>query len=403
MNIPVHASLWVAVLCAGMVTVLSIWMWRQSSGVRGLPGCGSGSACEAVTRGRWSRVGPIPVSLVGAVFYASLFAAVAMLSFELRSAVLLPVVATAANVAILAAAWFFFLQLVVVRRLCLYCTAVHACAVLAAMCLLSFAPIRGVATSPRMIELSVTAVGILILAQMLIQPRLYAVLPANSLAGTRGGAITGKPQADRSDRSIQLLNDRVTVDLEAWPVLGSPDANHVIVWLFDFVCKECHRLHPMLLEAISHYQGRLAVVAIPVPPYPMGKADEKPVTGHEPAFAYARLGLALWAANPPAYGQWDRFMAQSPEIRRIDPAAKEARKFAKIRSNDIIRGSEESEAKLAAAVEVAKQAGDPMLPTLVLPKVLVSGRVPDVATLIKILDEHVMQVAKSQVIAPAVA
>src|SRR6266567_9637214 len=62
-------------ILALLASVLSGWMLRQSTGGRGLPGCGAGSGCDAVTRSRWSRWAHWPVAAPGTVLYVSIFAA----------------------------------------------------------------------------------------------------------------------------------------------------------------------------------------------------------------------------------------------------------------------------------------------------------------------------------------
>jgi hypothetical protein len=244
------------------------------------------------------------------------------------------------------------------------------------------------------ITIPLIGVALLIVAQVSMKPKLYAVLPGDVV---RNPAAHGKASSTERDfLSVGLLNDRVTVDLETWPVLGSQDASHAIAWLFDFTCKECHRLHPMLREAIAHYRGQLAVVAIPVPPHASGEDAEKAGVISELSLVLTRLALAVWMANPLKYDEWDRFMAESAEIQPYMSAVTKAQQVAEVDRLAILKGNAELDQKVAAAVKVLHQAGNPKQPTLILPKTIVVGRVPDVATLIQILDTHVMQLPAKQ-------
>jgi len=387
-------AIWIALLSSLTAMALSLWIWRQTSGTGGLPGCGSGSACEAVTRGRWSKVGPVSVSFLGVLLYASMATDGAMLALALRSPKLPAFAAAAAWCVLLAAIWFFFLQMAVVRRFCIYCSLVHACAIVGAVCLMLQPAVQAAALTIQSVMISVIAVTLLIVAQVSIRPKLYAVLPGDVV---RSSSDVGKASAtEREVLTIGLLNDQVRVDLETWPVLGTQDASHVIAWLFDFTCKECHRLHTMLREAIAHYQGRLAVVAIPVPPHASGEDAEKAGVTSELSLVLTRLALAMWTANPSKYDEWDRFMAEPVEMQQYLPALKKAQQLAEIDRMAILKGNTELDQKVAATVDVLHQAGSPKQPALILPRTIVVGRVPDVATLIQILDTHVMQLLANQ-------
>src|SRR5271155_3143001 len=108
---------------------LSLWMLRQSSGKRGLPGCGAGSGCDAVTHSRWSRWCGVPVAAPASGLYFLLLAGFSFSmiaapgrSLDWTSGLLFP----AAPLLAAAAVWFIGLQWLVIRRVCLYCLLLHA-------------------------------------------------------------------------------------------------------------------------------------------------------------------------------------------------------------------------------------------------------------------------------------
>jgi hypothetical protein len=116
----------------------------------------------------------------------------------------------------------------------------------------------------------------------------------------------------------------------------------------------------------------------------------------ELSLVLTRLALAVWKANPLKYDEWDRFMAESAEMQPYMAALTKAQQVAQIDRLTILKGNAEMDQKIAAAVKVLHQAGNPKRPTLILPKTIVVGRIPDVATLIQILDTHVMQLPANQ-------
>jgi uncharacterized membrane protein len=86
-----------------------------------LPGCGGGSGCDAVTRSRWARFGPIPVAAVGAALYALMILVAISISISASSEFLIVawrLMVALAVVTAFAGLWFSAIQLFVLRRFC---------------------------------------------------------------------------------------------------------------------------------------------------------------------------------------------------------------------------------------------------------------------------------------------
>jgi protein-disulfide isomerase len=99
------------------------------------------------------------------------------------------------------------------------------------------------------------------------------------------------------------------LDPHAVPLIGSPDAQYVVMLLFDYKCPHCQQLHFMLDEAIRRYDGKLAFALCPAPlntqcnPYIPRDVDE-----FKGSCDLAKIGLAVWAANREAFPEFDRWM-----------------------------------------------------------------------------------------------
>ena len=82
-------------------------------------------------------------------------------------------------------------------------------------------------------------------------------------------------------------------------MLGKPDAEHVIGWLFDHTCAECHHEHGLLRKVLPMFDDELAIVAVPVPMFP----DCNPEAKHryenrvQACFAPALLGGLAFVAG----------------------------------------------------------------------------------------------------------
>lgn len=82
--------------------------------------------CQKVTTSAWSHVGPVPVAVVGLVYFAAMAALCTAPAWRLRA--LLPVRVAGAVGGVLAALGLVWVELFQVDALCLWCTAAHLCA-----------------------------------------------------------------------------------------------------------------------------------------------------------------------------------------------------------------------------------------------------------------------------------
>jgi len=100
-------------------------------------------------------------------------------------------------------------------------------------------------------------------------------------------------------RRLKILDDRFTIDLDAVPIIGRSDAPAVIISLFDYTCRHCRRMHRLLLDAERAHRGKLAIVSLPMPlDASCNRVVKRTAREHTAACQYARLGLAVWRADP---------------------------------------------------------------------------------------------------------
>ncbi|MDZ4658129.1 MAG: vitamin K epoxide reductase family protein [Bythopirellula sp.] len=133
----------VLALAALSVSSYLTWVtWQQST----VAGCTGGSTvdCDEVLSSAGSKWLGIPVSLFGALTYASILAlvwpAVLVGGWAMTGLLSLAMLAAGAGV------WFVGTQALVVQHFCLYCLAVHTCGLL--ICTAAFYLIRGAASEP---------------------------------------------------------------------------------------------------------------------------------------------------------------------------------------------------------------------------------------------------------------
>lgn len=89
--------------------------------VRGeLPTCSIVHGCDQVLTSPYSAIGPVPVALLGALFYL-LVLVLALVYLDLKKESLLPWIARLTIVGLAASLYFLVLQIFVLKAYCLYC------------------------------------------------------------------------------------------------------------------------------------------------------------------------------------------------------------------------------------------------------------------------------------------
>jgi uncharacterized membrane protein len=83
--------------------------------------------CQKVTTSQWSHVGPIPVALVGLVYFTVMSVLCTPIAWRRRPLDRIRV--GAAAVGVLSAVYLVWIELFRVNAICLWCTAIHICTV----------------------------------------------------------------------------------------------------------------------------------------------------------------------------------------------------------------------------------------------------------------------------------
>jgi thiol-disulfide isomerase/thioredoxin len=218
-----------------------------------------------------------------------------------------------------AAAWFILLQLFVIRAVCPFCMVAHACGLGVGMLLLLTK--RRAAGFRVGTILGALASTLLILGQVLYQPAAFEVStipdsvvgrpsssPDTSVTQTVEAAPAGDLEIKPVPRLLHLHKGGFTLDLNEVPVIGSPAASNIVLHFFDYSCDHCRDLHPLLTNVHHALEERLAIVNLPIPLEPdCNPIMKRRLAKHTNACAYAKLGLAVWKADPaqlPAFEDW---------------------------------------------------------------------------------------------------
>jgi uncharacterized membrane protein len=83
--------------------------------------------CAKVTTSKWSHVGPIPVALLGLIFFVAMAALCSAPAWRIHS--LNRIRIAGASIGTLSVLYLIWVELFRVNAICLWCTAVHLCTV----------------------------------------------------------------------------------------------------------------------------------------------------------------------------------------------------------------------------------------------------------------------------------
>ena len=351
----VRALIVVAIAVASYLTVVSLIGGAQPLG------CGADSNCAAVLASAWSRIGPVPVGVLALLLYAVMLAAMSLFSPatsgpQRRGGWLILV--TCAVAVLAAAAWFIWLQHRI-GSICYWCLGQHAIGLLiAAMILLRapwgrerfgpHAPPREALLTPAL-SAAVVLIGVLGVAVVAVGQDLFKregpqaaveMVEVNAAdlapAPVAPAPVAAQPARVRSQRGrppqpmpgprrqVKLLNGQVRLSLPL-PMLGSLEARHVIIELFDYACAHCRQMHAYMAKVQRRYGDQLAVVVLPVPLNPRCNPYVKQVRdAFKDSCELAKLSLAVFSARPGAFVQMDRWLFEGTDA----PRAGQARAYA---------------------------------------------------------------------------
>ena len=85
-----------------------------------VPPCSIISGCEKVTTSSYAEVFGIPLALFGAIYYFALLVLI-IAYFDLKKAIILKIAALVTPIGFLASLYFVYLQVFIIKAICLYC------------------------------------------------------------------------------------------------------------------------------------------------------------------------------------------------------------------------------------------------------------------------------------------
>jgi uncharacterized membrane protein len=390
---------WLLTSLSALALALSTYLsWHYLAG-GSVVGCGGGSPCDQVLSSRWSSVaGILPVSGLAAGAYlamllASLFLGPSTPAPDRRlawSAMLVLASAAAGS-----AAWFIIVQKWLVGAFCPYCMTTHITGLLLAALVFWQAPRQRHADPPTTPTTTTTSPPLSPARhQRLLRP-LHAMggaLVGLTLAGiliTCQVLFTPPPvySAGESPERAPIIDYRHV------PLVGSPDAPHIVTVLFDYKCTHCQRLHSMLDPVVRQYNGQVAFALSPAPlNMQCNQYIARDLEQFKDSCELAKVSLTVWRAKRDAFPAFDHWMFsfESGDFwrpRSLDAATAKAVELVGQAPLDTARNDPWIERYLQSSVQTYGNAGGNAVPKLVFGSRWVTPEPNDVEDLLLILQE----------------
>jgi len=295
------------------------------------------------------------------------------------------------------AIWFVVIQLVVIGRWCAFCMTIHALALIGLLIVLKHLPPANILASSwnashTLVTMgALSCVAVFIAGQLLLQPKQYAVMECDRDMDLEPSSETDQLQVPilsvPRGREVRLVGGRVTLRTGACPILGSPDADLIVAYLFDFTCPSCRRIHHMLADAVTQLSPRLAVLTLPVPQEPQCNSNiqvaSPAATGR--ACRFAQLAMSIWSEFPDRYTHFEQWLFETEELPSFDAAVAHAQSLTGC--DNLVEENSHTDADRLIATGVAAHyaARTLKIPTILLPRATIAGEVPSAEKLLEIL------------------
>jgi uncharacterized membrane protein len=121
-------------------------------------------------------------------------------------------------------------------------------------------------------------------------------------------------------RLVKFLNGQLTLDVYKHPLIGSPDAPHVIVEMVSYNCQHCRNTHRRVKQALSRYGDQVAIIIMVIPfERECNKLITTAAASHRGACSTARMALGVAALKPSAFAKFhDWLMADKENPPELD-------------------------------------------------------------------------------------
>lgn len=409
---------WFVCALAAMAIALSSYLLVKSMTGGSLPGCGADTTfdCDSVLASRWSHVLGVPVSAPAIAMYLVVLIALQLSvgGTAARRRLAWMVLVVLASAILASAAWFVGVQ-VYLGSYCLYCMGAHALGVVLAVTLLSLAPKGPAKINPQdpdepvdvmmiplpfVAGLMVTGViitGLLAGTQIIFKPAARVDI---HLVQGKKDLDTGKDAGEA--RAMTILGGKVRLNPYDYPMMGSYEADHIIVYLFDYTCPNCRAMHHQFAKAVADLDGKLGIVKLAVPlDASCNPHVEKTSSMHQSACALAQLSTAVFLADQSKFHEYDVWLSAGANPPGVEEARDKAIELIGKPALEKQRASGEIERRIQSNITVYGMTGGSVVPQFIMGNTRIFSR-PDAEQMMALFKEHLgIEPANAPAITPS--
>lgn len=178
--------------------------------------------------------------------------------------------------------------------------------------------------------------------------------------------------------------------LKDWPLLGSSDARHVFVEMFDYTCPHCRESHRNVVRDLKKKYGReLAIVALPVPLNSKCNPSVRTNSAeHIDACELSELSVAVWKTDPARFEEFHDWLMAGTQSRSATEARKYAEELVDKDRLHQLTSSSFCKAYVKKHVELYQTVGSGAIPKFLFADTALVGRVDSAQAIADILERQ---------------
>ena len=190
-------------------------------------------------------------------------------------------------------------------------------------------------------------------------------------------------------RIVSINGGTSRLDIAQWPVVGSREAKHVFVEMFDYSCDHCRRTHAAIVGAKQRLGDDLAIIMLPVPLNTKCNSAVR-ATGVRmvEACELAQVAITVWQISPARFGEFHDYLMTTPSIATYSEAKAKAAELVGQQELDRVLSTGISNQYIARHVELYRRVGAGNVPKLLFPGTTVVGKCTSVDGLVRIIEQQ---------------
>jgi uncharacterized membrane protein/protein-disulfide isomerase len=120
---------------------------------------------------------------------------------------------------------------------------------------------------------------------------------------------SSEPEPPAKERLVKFLGGKLTLDVYKHPILGSPEAPHIVIEMVSYDCPHCRKMHETVQHALERYGDQVAVLIMIQPlDKECNRLVRDPAASHQGACTIARYGIGIAKFNPTAFAAFHEFL-----------------------------------------------------------------------------------------------